>query len=108
MSLPNYDPEKAVKWLIDHAESDAKAKAERRYIEEFRKSLKAIIQKEHVGESIAKREMEAYADPRYLSHLKAMQVAIFEDEKAQHLTKAAEIKLEVWRTAEATKRVLKV
>jgi hypothetical protein len=109
VSLPEYDPEKAVRWLIDNSDGDAEKRANRLYLEQYRKSLKALIMKEQVGKlSIAAREVEAYADQRYLDHLNVMKEAIRLDEQARFLRHGAEIKLDVWRTAESTKRALKV
>ena len=47
------DIEKAVDWLRDNAEDAAKSKAYRVYLEEYRKSLKAIIMAEHKDKPIS-------------------------------------------------------
>jgi len=40
------DPHKAVDYILKNAKAHAKAKAERNYLEEYRKSLKAILMKQ--------------------------------------------------------------
>ncbi len=97
--------ERALDYLGKNAGAAAKARAERIYVEEFRKSLKARLMKEHVGESIGAQEREAYADPRYLEHLEAIKQAVFCDEHQRFLRQAAIAKVEAWRSASANRRV---
>jgi len=52
------DPNKAVDFLLANAPRYAKAKAERIYIEQYRKSLKAILFTESDSKTVADREAE--------------------------------------------------
>ena len=106
--ISDEDIEKALDYLRDNAIEAAKARAERIYVEEFRKTLKAIYMKEHTDESIGAQEREAYADPRYQQHLEAIREAVERDEKHRFLRAAAEAKLEAWRTMSATERAMKL
>ena len=62
--------DRALDFLRDNAEAAAKARAERIYVEEYRKTVKAQIMKEHDTKSAVIQEREAYADPRYATHLR--------------------------------------
>ena len=101
------DVQKAVDYLRDNAPEAAKARAERVYVEEYRKTIKAQIMCEHKTESGIAQEREAYADPRYISHLDAIREAVEIDEKHRFLRSAAEAKLEAWRTFSANDRGVK-
>lgn len=98
--------QKAVDWLRDNAHDSAQARANRIAMEEGRKRLKAVIMKEHVGEPVSAQEREAYADPRYEVHLEGLRQAVYEDEKCRMLRAAAEAKIDVWRSFEATHRAV--
>ena len=96
--------EAALDYLRDNADMAAKARAERIYVEEFRKTLKARLMQEHVGESIGSQEREAYADTRYAAHLDAIKEAVYADERQRFLRQAAIAKVEAWRSASANRR----
>jgi hypothetical protein len=102
------DIEQALDYLRDNAESAAKARAERIYVEEYRKSLKAILMKEHDGESGIMQERNAYSDVRYIGHLSAIRDAVYADEKHRFLRGAAEAKIEAWRSQSANYRAMKI
>jgi hypothetical protein len=90
--------DRAVAFLRDSADEAAKCRAERLYLDDFSKSLKAEIMGEHLTETLGAQERIAYADVRYRSRLQALQLAIHKDEKLRFLRGAAEVKIEVWRS----------
>ena len=98
------DPQRAVDALIQMAPKHAEAKANRIYLEEYRKSLKAILMQRHQGMPIAAQEREAYAHQEYLDHLKAMQTAVQEEELLRWRMVAAQARIEVWRSQNANNR----
>lgn len=100
--------DRALDFLRDSADDAAKARAERIYLEEYRKSLKAVLMKEHDGKAIGIQEREAYADQNYVRHLEAIKDAVFKDEKLRFLRTAAEAKIEAWRSASANYRSMKI
>jgi len=55
------DPQRAVDYIRDHAKSYAFAKAHRMYVEEYRKSLKAILMKRSQESAVNAQEREAYS-----------------------------------------------
>ena len=102
------DVSKAVDVLRDTAENSAKYKAERVYLDEYRKSLKAMIMKDHLEMSVSAQEREAYASDEYQKHLRAMQIAIEKDERQRFMRIAAEAKIEAWRSMSANYRSIKL
>ena len=96
--ITNKDIQKAFDFLRDSAVEAAQNRANRVYMEEYRKSLKAQIMAEHNTLPVNGQEREAYKDERYLAHLDAMKEAIFEDEKIRFLIDAAKIKISAWQT----------
>ena len=98
------DPHKAVDYIIANANKFAKAKAERVYLEEYRKSLKALLMKRSLEESIGAQEREAYAHEEYQKLLKGLQAAVEVEEKLRWDLIAAQARVEIWRTEQANIR----
>lgn len=96
--------DKALDFLRDNARDAAQARAERIYVEEYRKTLKATLMKEHGSMSAVLQEREAYADPRYVQHLEAIKEAVKADEFSRFMRIAAEAKIEAWRTQSSNSR----
>jgi hypothetical protein len=98
---------RSLDFIRDNAAPYAKAKAARVYLEEFRKSKKALCMRaaEEAGhKSAAAQEREAYAHPEYLELLQGLQAAVEQEEALRWLIVAAQAKIEVWRTIEANRR----
>ena len=96
--------EKAAAYLRDHAGEYAKAKAERIYLQEFRKSSKAMLMNEKAGEAEHVRSSYAYAHKDYQELLEGYRAAIEVEEKLNWMMKAATIKVDIWRTEQANNR----
>lgn len=103
MSRP-IDPQGAVESIWKIAPAYAKAKAERVYLEEFRKSKKAILMQAHGDKPIGAQEREAYAHPEYIGLLAALQVAVEAEETLRWRLVASQTSIEIWRSQEATNR----
>jgi hypothetical protein len=110
MSLPtattkeNLSPYEALDYIRDNAKAYAQAKANVTYMMEYRKSLKAILMRECLDKTESAKESYAYANHQYQAHLQLLKQAV---EIAEHLRWwmiAAEAKIEVWRSIEATNR----
>lgn len=107
MSDKEIDPMQAVEYMIAKSGEYAQAKANRIYCEEFRKSLKSMLMKDAMvdGHNAANaQEREAYASQVYVDHLKALRAAVEAEEKLRWMLIAAEARIEVWRSQEASKR----
>ena len=98
------DPNEAVSFIIQNASKFAKAKAERVYIEEFRKSKKALLMKESEEKSAVGKEMDAYAHPDYVALLDGLKQAVEIEETLKWKLIAAQIVPEIWRTEQANNR----
>jgi hypothetical protein len=97
------EAERAVHFIAKSAPDYAQAKATRRYLEEFRKSKKALLINETEG-TVQERESYAYAHKDYQALLGDLRAAIEEEETLAYQMKAAEIKCELWRSQEASSR----
>ena len=102
--MSDRDPHLAVDYIIANAKKFAKAKAERVYLEEFRKSKKALLMKESMETAIGAQEREAYAHEEYIALLKGLKQAVEVEEKLRWDLIAAQARVEVWRTEQANNR----
>ena len=101
------DPQVAVDFILKHAPVYAKAKAERVYLEHWRKSKKALLMKDaevRGAKTSAAQETEAYADPAYQEVLIALRDATYVEENAKWKLTAASAQIEIWRTDSANNR----
>jgi len=106
--ITDEDVQKSLDFLRDNAILAAQYKAERIYLEEYRKSLKALLMKNHIDLPVSAQEREAYASPVYIQHLESMKIAIQRDEKQRFLRVSAEAKIEAWRTMSSNIRSIKL
>jgi hypothetical protein len=102
----DFDPNDAVDFIYRTAPKYAKAKAERVWVEEFRKSKKALLMKSCGESSVAAQEREAYSHPEYQELLKGLQAAVESEEELRWSLIAAQARIEIWRTREASNRLL--
>jgi len=82
--MSNESIEKSLHFINKQADEYAKAKSERVYLEEYRKTLKAILMNEAESEGRKtgqERESYAYADSRYKELLLGLKEAIEIEEK---------------------------
>jgi 16S rRNA G966 N2-methylase RsmD len=89
--------DKAVDFLRDHAGDFAVAEAQLVYMTELRKTVKAQLMKDFEVQghkTTAAQEREAYADPKYVQHLLALQQAVEQRERTKWLMIAAQARIE--------------
>lgn len=101
------DPQAAVDFMIAKSKAYAQAEANKVYMEEYRKTIKAeqMIEAElRDHKTAAMQEREAYASSRYKEHLKALQQAVEAREELRWMLIAAQARIEVWRSQEASSR----
>lgn len=101
-------PEDAAETIREKAPQYGEAKAQRVYLEEFRKSKKALLMKDALTlgfEAANAQEREAYADPEYHTLLKGLAAAIEREETFRWELEAARLDIEIWRTRQATERM---
>jgi hypothetical protein len=99
------NPFKVLDFIRDHAEAYAQAKANVLYLTEYRKSMKALLMIESDARTESAKESYAYAHVDYIAHIKALASAVQEYERLRWLMVAAEAKIEVWRSLEASARL---
>ena len=99
------EPTKAIQFLIDTAPLYAKAKADRMYLEEFRKSRKAQLASQAGTEVLGKQETFAYAHADYIEILEGIREAVEKEERFRWLMTAAQARIEVWRTEQYSARM---
>jgi len=104
MMSEDRDPHKAVDYILLNGKNFARAKSERIYLEEFRKSLKSILMKRSMENSLGAQEREAYAHEEYLQLLNGLKVAIEAEEKLRWDLIGAQARVEIWRTEQANNR----
>ena len=107
MSDKIIDPQAAVDYMVAKAGEYAKAKSDRIYCEEYRKSLKSMLMKDALAaghQAANAQEREAYASEEYIRHLKALREAVEIEENLRWMLIAAEARIEVWRSQESSKR----
>lgn len=100
----------AVDYIYQQGAKYAEAKAHRTYLEEYRKSQKAMLMKQALSDGRAKTsasaEMEAYADPAYVQALKGLEAAVEAEETLRWSLVAAQARIDCWRSEQANNRVL--
>lgn len=102
--MSDFNPHKAVDFIIATAPKFAKAKAERVYLEQFRSSKKALLMGQSEAKSAVEREQHAYAHPEYVQLLEGLRAAVEIEERLKWELVAAQARIEVFRTQEATAR----
>ena len=101
-------PEEAAQTIRDKAPAFGEAKAQRVYLEEFRRSKKALLMKDALTlgvEAANAQEREALADPAYHQLLRGLAAAIEREETLKWELEAARLDIEIFRTREATNRL---
>ena len=103
-NLEDIDIFETLEYIKRTAPKYAKAKADRIYLEEYRKSLKSALMATQIGDPVNAQERYAYAHPDYTRHLEALQIAIQQEENLRWKLIAAQAKIEVWRSLSANQR----
>ena len=102
------DPQAAVDYMIAKSKTYAQAEGNKVYMEELRKTIKAELCKtalHHGFEAVNAQEREAYSDPNYRAHLMAIKEAVAAEEQLRWMLIAAQARIDVWRSLEASNRV---
>lgn len=105
--MTEIDINTAVDYIYTHGKKYAEAKAHLAYVEEFRKSKKAMLMKTAMVngvKTVAAAEIEAYADVEYIELLKGIAAATEAAEALRWGLVAAQARVDVWRSLEASNR----
>lgn len=104
--MSKIDAQAAMEQIWKLAPQYAKAKAEASYIEEFRKSKKALLMQASGQTVISAQERDAYAHPEYVELLDGYRAAIEQAEALRWRLVAAQAAIEIWRTEQANNRTI--
>lgn len=104
--MNSIDPHEAINYMIKNAKAYAQAKANVTYLEQYRKSKKAILFASAMGNTIADKESYAYSHPEYLELLEGLKAAVEKAEGLRWMLVAAQARIDVWRSQEASNRGL--
>ena len=99
------EPTRAIQFIVDTAPLYAKAKSDRIFLEEFRKSKHAQLKSLAKTEVLGKQDTFAYAHPEYVEILEGIRAAVEIEERYRWLMTAAQAKVECWRTAQYSARM---
>lgn len=101
------DPAKIPHYIWEKSQEYAKAKATRVYLEQFRKSKKAllIVEAEKNGlKTGQERESYAYSHPEYLELLDGLKDAVEQEELLRWRIVSCETEFKRWQTSESSRR----
>lgn len=96
--------EKAADFIRDNAPKYAEAKGERVYLDQYRKTKKALLMNECEEKTQAAKESWAYAHMDYEELLDGLKAAVVAEETLKWQLTAAQTKIEIWRTQQANNR----
>jgi len=102
--ITDEEVEKAVHYLVESAKDYAKWKARMRFLEVHRKSIRAAEILRATGKTIAENTQRGEASTAYKNILTEYHEAVYEYELINAYRNAAEIKVELWRSINASLR----
>lgn len=104
MTEQDISPFKALDFMRDNAPALGQKKGYMVYMQEKRKTIKAMLMANCSERTESAKETYAYSHDDYKAHLKEMGDAIADYETLRILVAAAEAKIEVWRSLESSAR----
>ena len=110
MSEETEQMERALQFIRDKAKDKGIARGERVYLEEFKKSKKALLKieaRQNGIKSDCEAEDYAYAHHDYQALLTALEIATSRDEQLRLQILAAELRIATWQTKQADERAEK-
>lgn len=92
--------------LVEIEGKAAEARGRRVYLEEYRRSLLALLRKEAPDKSPqAEKDAFAHGHEKYVWFLNDLRDAVIEDERYRAMQSRLKIQCEAWRTASANRRI---
>ena len=104
--MNEYDPHEAINYIYMNAPEYAKAKGQLAQLETYKSSLKAIMMKKSIEQSLGGQEREAYASQDYQDLCVAIGKATEDAEKLKWQLEAAKMRFQAWQTESANNRQL--
>jgi hypothetical protein len=100
--------EKALHWLIVHAEEIGKAKERAVMAGHMLKHIEALESKLSEGKTVDVRKNDARTSKRFMDAIREDAVAAGEYERLKALREAAAMKISAWQTEQATARSMRI
>jgi hypothetical protein len=98
------NPNDEIQNIVDHIDDYAAADANLAWLESYKHALKALKMKESPSPSIAGKEMDALASDEYMTYCHDLEEAKRKHTSLKLTIETAKMKVEVWRTEQATNR----
>jgi hypothetical protein len=98
------DPMRSLETMHKCGPQYAQAKAERIYIEESLRSIKALQMQSSEAQTSAAKEMDAYASEPYRTAVAGLREAVEREEALKWKLVTAQAAIETWRSMEASNR----
>lgn len=98
------DPQLNLRRMHEYGPLFAQAKADRIYLEEYRKSVKSRLMKASGETTLAAQEREAYANTEYVAFLDGLKAAVEQEETLRWKLVQAQAAIDVWRSQNASNR----
>jgi hypothetical protein len=98
------DPNKEIQDIVDMIDDYAYADARLAWLESYKSALKALRMKDSPSPSIAGKEMDALASEDYVQYCYDLEEAKRKYTSLKLTIETAKMKVEVWRTEQATNR----
>jgi len=98
------DPHEAATYIFKHSALYSQAKAERVYLEQFRKSKKALLMAQSDSKTAILKEMDAYSHSEYLMLLEGLKEAVRVEEELKWKIESAKLSIEIWKSNEFSNR----
>ena len=102
--MKDYNPNDAIDFIFQKAPEYAKAKGNLAQLETYKHACIALKAKESTINSIAGKEMEAYASQDYQDLCKAIGIATEQTEALKWQLEAARMRFQAWQTESANNR----
>jgi len=98
------NPNDEIQYIVDLIDDYAEADANLAWLDSYKSALKALKMKESNSPSIAGKEMDALASDEYLQYCHDLNEAKHNYTSLKLKIETAKMKVEVWRTEQATNR----
>jgi hypothetical protein len=104
--MSEINPHEAVDFIYLNAPKLGEAKGKRVYLEQFRKSKKAMLILECSDSGVQAKESYAYAHPEYVELLKGLDAATEQEITLQWQLEAAKLRVQIFQTESANNRAV--
>jgi len=98
------NPNDEIQYIVDLIDDYAQADGWLASLESYKSGLKALKMKDSSQPSIAGKEMDALASDDYINYCKELDAARVKYTSLKLKIETAKMKVEVWRTEQATNR----